>query len=73
MTSKVFKNSRRIYSNSCIINTWQTIPVFQCLAVHEALQTTRELDGVKFIDKLIEKMRIVEQPGEDEYVPWVAL
>lgn len=42
--------------------------ILQCLAVHEALQTTRELDGVKFIDKLIEKMRIVEQPGEDDII-----
>lgn len=38
--------------------------------MHEALHTTSELNGVKFIDKLIEKMKKVEKPAEDEYVTW---
>lgn len=61
-----------IYCNNCFEDIWQTIHVFQCLAVHEALHTTRELDGFKFIDKLIEKMKKVEQPAEDEYVALLA-
>lgn len=41
--------------------------VLQCLAVREALQTPRnDLNCIKFVENLIEKMKKVEKPGKDD-------